>query len=83
MIQHSIEVYISSKTNYHALNYRLPVTMLTGWYAGQFDVLAVIRPRRESVRRLLVEKHWQKDGREKEDKNVTETQIMADLTNQL
>ena len=29
--------------------------------APQFDVLAVIRPRRDSIRRLLVEKHWHRD----------------------
>ena len=57
--------------------------MLTGSYAEQFDVLAVIRPRRDSVRKLLVEKHWQKYEREKEDKHVMERRIMADLTTQL
>ena len=31
---------------------------LTGPRRWQFDVLSVIRPRRDSMRRLLVEKHW-------------------------
>ena len=34
-----------------------------GWagWRRQFDVLAVIRPRRDSIRRLLVERHWHRD----------------------
>ena len=57
-----------------------PLPLLTGHFCSQFDVLAVIRPRRDSLRKLLVEKHWQKYGRDKEDHIVTNMQIMAEAT---
>ena len=61
-------------------DYIQPRLLLIVFCVPQFDVLAVIRPRRNSIRKFLVEKHWQNDGRQKDDNKVTAMQIMTDAT---